>query len=526
MRRVRPPQGPAVLLSWASVNARAAPLLGALDAPSPLQGRISRVYLCWRDAAGAEDRLAVRETRSALHQALDPHTPEIVELPWKTEAQPTDHAAIRPFAEQALRRVRAENIGAHIYLHLSPGTPAMHAVWLVLGATGLIEGPLTMIQGIPEGKRAPGGSPIEAVPLEVDTWLRRFRTSRPASGGDDEEGGLWSPEALAPGGAMRAVLEQLQEWAPLRAPVLLWGERGTGKSTLANFLRAMGPFQRQARRGERSTPWPSVVCGQFRGEPQMARAELFGHRKGAFTGAEHDREGLLEQADGDCLFFDEVADLDRDTQRLLMAALEGRGFHRLGDSQRRQSTFRLICATNRPLAELAQEALDADFLDRIAVFTLRVPPLRECRPDLGVLWSAVLGRVVARSGVPVDAPEELSQEPQLLEALARHPLLGNLRDLQRVAWHLVARLHAGAERKQAVQHALGTLREDVSAATALPEVDALRARLPLQEPLPAHLEALRARWVQAALAEAAGNGAAAARMLGVPRETLKSWRSS
>lgn len=523
MTRVPPPSGEAVLLSWVSVGARAAPLLSALDEPSPLFGKVGKLYLCWRDAPGADDRSVVDETVDALRRALEPHDPRIVRLPWKTEAQPTDHGAIRPFAERALKRVRTENPGAHIYVHLSPGTPAMHAIWLVLGATGLVEGPLTLIQGIPAEKRRPGGAPIEAVSVEVDSWLRRFRATRPRDVGAEDDGQLWDPSDFSEGSPMRSVLLQLQEWADLRAPVLLIGERGTGKSTLANFLRSMGPFQRRTPHGQVVAEWPAVVCGQLRGDAQMARSELFGHRKGAFTGADRDREGLIEQADGDCLFLDEIADLDRDTQRLLMAALEGRGFHRLGDPKRLHASFRLICATNRDLTELAGGVLDPDFFDRIAVFTLRVPSLRECKDDLPVFWRAVIHRVVGASGVSVDHVEELAGDPTLLGALRASPLPGNLRDLQRVAWHLVARIHGGAPRDRALRDAAAALARPTLATPDQPSVQELRALLPLEEPLQTRLDALRRLWVEAALAEAQGNQSQAARLLGVKRETLKGW---
>lgn len=140
----------AVLVSWVSVNHRAAPLLTALHAPkSPLRSRVRRVYICWREAPapdGDREREALRQTISELRKELAPHCPEIVKLPWKTSASPTDHAAIRPFAELVLGRVRGENPDSLIAVHLSPGTPAMHAVWLTLSATGFISGPMELIQ--------------------------------------------------------------------------------------------------------------------------------------------------------------------------------------------------------------------------------------------------------------------------------------------------------------------------------------------------------------------------------------------
>jgi DNA-binding NtrC family response regulator len=521
MSRLAPPDGPAVLVSWVSVGARAAPLLAALDEDSPLYRKVQKLYLLWRDAPEADERAVVAETTSTLRTQLEPHCPEIVRVPWKTQAAPTDHGAIRKVAEAALRRVRDENPGAHVFVHVSPGTPAMHAVWLVLCATGFVAPPVTMIQGTPKEKRAEGAPPIAAVSVEFDTWLRRVRASRPASQHDDAAN--WDPTELAPNGAMRRVLRRLEELADLPAPVLLLGERGTGKTTLANYLRAMGRFQAHDGRGRPKPEWQSVVCGQFRGEVNLARSELFGHAKDAFTGATRERVGRLELAHGDCLFLDEIADIDKDTQRLLIRAVEKGKFHRMGENIERSSTFRLICATNRTLDQLAGGVLDADFFDRIAVFTIEVPPLRACREDLPVFWRDILRRIAGKADVDAPGWEQFLSHEEVLTCLRAHPLPGNVRDLQRVAWHIVAALHAGRTSESARDAGLATLARGADDSLALPSLELVRAALPLATPLPNRLDAIRDRYVEAAMAAAGGNQSEAARLLGVKRETFKSW---
>lgn len=528
MKRITAPDGPAILISWVSVGAKGAPLLNALDEPSPLYRHIGKLYLLWRDAPGAPDREAVAVTRKELHQALDPFHPEIVERPWTTTAAPTDHDAIRRFVEQELKEVRAAHPSEHLFIHLSPGTPAMHAVWLVLGATGFVDGPLTMIQSTPSEKRAPNASPIQPVPVVVDNWLRRYRGSKPVTGSTTDDGNLWEPVQLRRGGRMRDAVERLLNWASVPAPVLLLGERGTGKSSLANVLRAAGPFQRQASPGVPVTTWPAAVCGQFRGDPQLTRSELFGHAQGAFTGADASREGLLTQADGDCLFLDEIADLDRDTQRQLMHAVEGRGYRPLGGNEHLTSNFRLISATNRTLDELANGLLDPDFFDRVSTFTLTVPPLRECREDLPIFWRRALAIVTRQAGVAPRTWEAYRDDGTILDALHRHPLPGNLRDLHRVAWHLVVALNRDLPVHDAREAAVSALRAATTTdEPAMPTVETLRRRLPLKVPLPDQLETLRHRWVEAALAEAAGGSPTeAAKLLGVPRETFNTWNRS
>lgn len=266
MTRMQRPNGAAVLISWLSVRHGPNGLVEALGEPaSPLaRGRVSRLYLCWRDIGGPEgdeERRVLEDTLRALERDLHPICPEVIKLPWKTTTPPTDHAAIRPFAEEALRRARADNPDAHVYIHVSAGTPAMHAVWLVLGTTSFIDGQVSVIHGIEAKHRERGASPVAHVNFELDTWLRRYRQARPQAPRDDDDGQVWDPSRVR-SPALRAALAAVERFAPLRVPVLILGERGTGKTTLANLLRSRSPYQSLAHR-----PWPVVVCGQFRANP-------------------------------------------------------------------------------------------------------------------------------------------------------------------------------------------------------------------------------------------------------------------
>lgn len=321
--------------------------------------------------------------------------------------------------------------------------------------------------------------------------------------------------------ALRNALEQLQQWAPLRVPVLLLGERGTGKTTLANFLRAMSPYQKTQRSGNTFNDWPSVVCGQFRVNPELARSELFGHVSGAFTGATKDRKGLLEEADGESLFFDEIADIDRDTQRLLMAALEGRGFRRLGDTTIKTSNFRLICATNQSLDKLHNDLLDRDFFDRIAVFVLHIPPLRQCKEDIPQAWRKVLQDTQKISGIEPNSWKEFFEDEVLLELFSNHPLPGNFRDLQRVAYHLLAGLQSGSL-DRARQNAISALSSLQSVDTVVFSADtaSMAAMLPLKN-FEEQLRAYEKNWFDAAMHKASGNKSKAAELLGMQRKTLE-----
>ena len=506
-----------VLVSWVSVNHGAAPLLDALNHPKSLLARkIGRLVLCYRDGPkrdpeSAREREAMRETLRTLQRELAPVCPEILRRPWKTVCSPTDHGAIRPFSEGVLREARESAPDAPIFIHISPGTPAMHAVWLVLASTGFVADPVHLVQGVGGKHRAPADPPIALVDFPLDTWLRRYRRQRPSRAGSEDDGQLWDPSA-ARSPALRQTLEKLERYGPLRVPVLLIGERGTGKTTLAGQLRARSPFQ-----GKGADTWPVVVCGQFRVNPQLARSELFGHKKGAFTGANADRQGLLESADGDTIFLDEIGDIDRDTQRLLMAAVEGRGFTRVGDSRVRHSRFRLVCATNRPLRELRGTLLDEDFYDRVAMFVVRVPPLRECRADLPHLWASILCRARKSAEVEPERWRELIAHSLLLKHLEKHRLPGNLRDLQRLAFHVLAALEAGLKLDDAVLEGVNSLEATPSELEAQLDVD---AHLPLAQGLDKELARVEARWIHAAMAAAKGNRSEAARLLGLARKTF------
>lgn len=519
-------QKTSVLLSWVSVNHRAAPLLTALkSSESPCHWRkTAEVFLYWRDVEGtdgAREREAKAETQEKLRFEFKASELKITFIPWKTIQSPTDHEAIRVFVEKELKKVRADHPEKTIVIHLSPGTPAMHAVWLALGSTGFVEDPVELIQTADERAQAAGQSAVKRINFRLDTWLSRYRNSRPGkTQATDDDGHTWDPSTVK-SPALRNALEQLQLWAPLRVPVLLLGERGTGKSTLANFLRAMSPYQKTQLSGKSFNDWPCVVCGQFRVNPELARSELFGHIRGAFTGASKDRTGLLEEADGESLFFDEIADIDRDTQRLLMAALEGRGFRRLGDTAIKMSKFRLICATNQPFEKLRDSLLDRDFFDRIAVFVLNIPPLRQCTEDIPEAWRKVLRNAKINSGIEPNTWEEFFQDKQLLDALSNHPLPGNFRDLQRAAYHLLAGLQTGDlnQARQSAIAALGTP-QTTDPLVFASDAGSVAAMLPVKD-VEQNLRAYEKIWFDAAMIKSLGNKSKAAELLGMQRKTFE-----
>jgi DNA-binding NtrC family response regulator len=300
-----------------------------------------------------------------------------------------------------------------------------------------------------------------------------------------------APEILGRSPAIAALRDALVRAAGAPFPVLIDGESGTGKELAARALHRLS-----ARRDRR---FLAINCAALGDE--LVEAELFGHARGAFTGAIGPRAGLFEEAHGGTLMLDEVAELSARAQAKLLRVLQEREVRRVGENASRPVDVRLIAATNRPLGELASRGLfREDLLFRLAVIRLRLPPLRERLEDVPPLadafWRALARQAGTRAALGADA----------LAALCRHPWPGNVRELQNVVAALVvdapARGRVGA---RAVARVL-------SSAT------------PHAEPMPIRLGAARLacerETVASALARHSGCRAAAARDLGLTRQGL------
>ena len=216
-----------------------------------------------------------------------------------------------------------------------------------------------------------------------------------------------------------ALLAKLLRVAPHDEPVLIMGESGSGKEALAQALYLLG-----MRRGR---PFVSVNCPQYQ-DGHLTVSELFGHRKGSFTGAIVDRKGCFETADGGVIFLDEIADLHMSAQVMLLRALAAGEFQPLGSDRARQVNVRVIAATNRPLDKLmVAEEFRHDLFFRLRYFLLTVPPLRARGDDWQLLLHYALEKLHARYGVA----KRFSRES--LDLLSRYDWPGNVRQLMSVA---------------------------------------------------------------------------------------------
>jgi len=215
---------------------------------------------------------------------------------------------------------------------------------------------------------------------------------------------------------MRRVMVMAARVAPLDSTVLITGESGVGKERLARWLHDASPRARGA--------FLAVNCGAF--ADSLLESELFGHARGAFTGAVQDRRGVFEAADGGTLFLDEIGEVSPAMQVKLLRVIQERQVTRVGETRARAVDVRLIAATNRDLpAEMAQHRFRADLYYRLRVIDLHVPPLRE-RPDeiLG-LARAFLRETSTRLRRPV-----VGYTPRALACLVDHSWPGNIRELE------------------------------------------------------------------------------------------------
>ena len=292
--------------------------------------------------------------------------------------------------------------------------------------------------------------------------------------------------------ATRAALELARKVAVTDSTVLLRGESGTGKDLFARTLHALSK-----RAGG---PWVKVNCGAL--PEALLESELFGHEKGAFTGAVKQKDGRFEDAHGGTLFLDEIGELPMSLQVKLLQAIEEKTFTRVGGNKPIKVDARIITATNRPLEDMVKaRTFREDLFFRLNVFPIVLPPLRERPGDVPRLVEHVL----RRQGAP---PDKI--EPTALRALAGYSFPGNVRELE----HTIERalILAGSE-------AITT--EHLSFAQSAPAA-AGPTWVPTIPPEGLSLEVLEKELILQALERAAGNKSAAARLLGLTRRTLYS----
>ena len=284
--------------------------------------------------------------------------------------------------------------------------------------------------------------------------------------------------------AFREIDHKIKLVATTNMSVLILGESGTGKEHIAEKIHA-----RSKRAGK---PFIAVDCGLL--SKELAASALFGHEKGAFTGAESKKQGFWEEAAGGTLFLDEIGNLPLEVQQMLLRALEAKRYRPTGGSKDKKADVRIIAATNEDLqAAIAEKRFRADLYQRLKEYTLHIPPLRECKEDILPLADFFLQL----------ANEEFEKQVKGFDSEARKQLLaytwgGNVRELKRVV-------------RMAVLHTEG---DTVTADTL--EFD----EMPLAADDSLALNDMEKKQIVHALEQAKGNRTLAAALLGIGRTTL------
>ena len=316
--------------------------------------------------------------------------------------------------------------------------------------------------------------------------------------------------------AMQDLLRLMEQVAPYGSNVLILGESGTGKELVARHIHELS--------GRAKRPFVPVNCGAI--PPELLESELFGHEKGAFTGALTTRLGRFEFAEGGTLFLDEIGDMSVQMQVKLLRVLQERSFERVGSNRTIRCNVRIIAATHRNLdAAICDGGFREDLYYRLNVFPLQMPPLRDRIEDLPALVDYLIERQDHR------AARRMRMDPQAISCLAHYSWPGNVRELSNLLERLailfpgqVVRIGDLPDRYRTSAAPAGTedvcypIEPAVSADQVFPQgaMNLPRGGIDLRD----HLSTIEVGLIRKALVEADGTIAEAARLLGIRRTTL------
>ncbi|MDR1853922.1 MAG: sigma-54 dependent transcriptional regulator, partial [Azoarcus sp.] len=301
--------------------------------------------------------------------------------------------------------------GLELVEHIQRQQPALPVA--VITAYGSIE---TAIRALKLGAFDFVTKPIELQVLRrLVLHALKLQGPATASNAPGDAAAVWR-DLVGHAPAMLQLRAQIEKLARNQAPVFIHGESGTGKEVIARLIH---------RLGARSVgPFVPVNCGAI--PPELMESEFFGHRKGSFSGAIADKDGLFQAASGGTLFLDEVADLPLAMQVKLLRAIQERAVRPVGAQGEEAVDVRILSASHRDLAQLvAENRFRQDLYFRINVIALRVPPLRERSEDIPDLAAHVLARLADRDGTP-----RRVLSPEALAVLLQYPFPGNVRELE------------------------------------------------------------------------------------------------
>ncbi len=331
-------------------------------------------------------------------------------------------------------------------------------------------------------------------PVSLEQLRVLVRSALDLPSGSGQPAGGDAHELLGASPAITQVRDLIERVGRSQAPVYISGESGSGKELAAQLIH-----ERSARA---SRPFVPVNCGAI--PANLVESEFFGYRKGAFTGADSDRPGFFQAADGGTLFLDEVADLPLAMQVKLLRVIQEKRVRKVGATMEEPVDVRIICATHQNLKALVEQGgFRQDLFYRLNVIEIRMPTLRECREDIGLLTDQILGRLARAAG---GRPPVVTAAAR--RALENYPFPGNVRELENMLERAMALL---ADERIDVAD-LG-LAGDATMASANPQ--------PGQAPLQDYLDGVERQAILEALEKTRFNRTAAARLLGVTFRSLR-----
>jgi two-component system response regulator PilR (NtrC family) len=332
-------------------------------------------------------------------------------------------------------------------------------------------------------------------PLDLPGLRKLVATAIKLSDAKDGDTSTYGPRLLGASAAMQHLREMIARVARSQAPVHIFGESGTGKELVAKLIHESGP--------RRDGPFVPVNCGAI--PTELMESELFGHKRGSFTGAVSDKKGLIPSAEGGTLFLDEIADLPLHMQVKLLRVIQEKAVRPVGEQHETGIDVRILSATHKNLAQLVAEGkFREDLFYRVNVIELRVPSLRERPEDVPELAEAVLRRLGRR--MKITAPT-LSKEA--LAALETYAFPGNVRELENILERAITMSTGGEVRSGDIQ-----LRPTPAGSAAVPNA-------PSGGALGDHLEDIERDAIIKALEQTRFNKTAAAKVLGMSFRALR-----
>lgn len=330
-------------------------------------------------------------------------------------------------------------------------------------------------------------------PLDLSGLRKLVATAIKMSGTIDADTSVFGPRLLGVSKAIHDVRDMIARVARSQAPVHIFGESGTGKELVAKLIHESGP--------RRDGPFIPVNCGAIPSE--LMESELFGHKRGSFTGAVADKKGLIQSAEGGTLFLDEIADLPLHMQVKLLRVIQEKAIRPVGEQLEVGVDVRVLSATHKNLSHLVAEGkFREDLYYRVNVIELRVPSLRERPEDVPELAEAVLRRLGRRMKM---TPPMLAKDA--LEALSRYAFPGNVRELENILERAITLSSSGEITAADVQ-----LRPPPGITTSIAATDS---------PLGDHLEDIERDAIVKALQQTRYNKTAAAKTLGMSFRALR-----